>query len=311
MSLNTKGQKCEACSAYLFEEDDIVYCPVCGAPHHRDCYTALGRCALEEHHGTEHQYQKPITEKTREEITENPAENREAPEVCSSCGHTLSQEDKFCPRCGMPAEESPFGPMSPFARVVQIKDDTPVCDDVTAIEAAEIVRVNGFRYIPKFLQISKERKRSWNWAAFILPGGWFAYRKMYKESFVATAFMIMTMLCNIPFNLAIALLPAPGKEVTTYLQMGEYYAGYMSEIGIIPLVLAAVGLVGSLVLRIVCGIYGDYFYKNRITASARLIREAEDKDAAKKKYSGVSFIGFVVAVAAMEFIPSIIAIFLV
>ena len=48
MSLNTEGVSCVRCHAYLFPEDDIVYCPVCGAPHHRECYNQLGHCALEE-----------------------------------------------------------------------------------------------------------------------------------------------------------------------------------------------------------------------------------------------------------------------
>ena len=56
MSLKTEGVSCVRCHAYLFPEDDIVYCPVCGAPHHRECYEQLGHCALEEFHGTDRQY---------------------------------------------------------------------------------------------------------------------------------------------------------------------------------------------------------------------------------------------------------------
>ena len=58
MSLKTEGVTCVRCHAYLFDDDDIVYCPVCGAPHHRDCYNELGHCALEEFHGTDKQYDK-------------------------------------------------------------------------------------------------------------------------------------------------------------------------------------------------------------------------------------------------------------
>jgi hypothetical protein len=306
MSLDTKGQKCAACSAYLFDDDDIVYCPVCGAPHHRDCYTALGKCALEEHHGTEYQYKKPEEVPDAETQHETATPEKQGNSICQRCGNSLSENDRFCNSCGMPAGAA-FGGFSPFAQVVEIKDNTIVAEDVTALEAAKIVRVNAFRYIPKFLQMSKDKKRSWNWAAFILPGGWFAYRKMYKESIITTIFMIMTMLCNIPFNLVLSTLPAPGNDVRTYLQIGEYYAGYMSEIGTLPLVLAAIGLAASMILRIVCGIFGDYFYKCRVVQSARLIREAEDTEAAERKYCGVSFIGFILAVASMEFIPGILA----
>ena len=66
MSLNTEGVTCVRCHAYLFPEDDVVYCPVCGAPHHRECYNELGHCALEEFHGTDKQYDRVAEEKNRE-----------------------------------------------------------------------------------------------------------------------------------------------------------------------------------------------------------------------------------------------------
>ena len=53
MSADLKGKTCGVCHAYLFPEDDVVFCPVCGAPHHRECYNKIGHCALEEAHGTE------------------------------------------------------------------------------------------------------------------------------------------------------------------------------------------------------------------------------------------------------------------
>ena len=73
MSLDTKNQKCAVCSAYLFDEDDVVYCPVCGAPHHRECYLSIGKCGLEEFHGTEKEYKKP------EEPETPPTENKVPP----------------------------------------------------------------------------------------------------------------------------------------------------------------------------------------------------------------------------------------
>ena len=52
MNNETERLKCSVCHAYLFDDDDTVYCPVCGAPHHRECYNGLGHCAFEEAHGT-------------------------------------------------------------------------------------------------------------------------------------------------------------------------------------------------------------------------------------------------------------------
>ena len=71
MSKKEQNKSCVLCHAYLFDEDDVVYCPVCGAPHHRECYNSIGHCALESTHGTENQYDLlKEKEKTKKEPKE-------------------------------------------------------------------------------------------------------------------------------------------------------------------------------------------------------------------------------------------------
>ena len=41
MSIRTEEEQCVVCHAYLFSDDDVVYCPECGAPHHRECYNGI------------------------------------------------------------------------------------------------------------------------------------------------------------------------------------------------------------------------------------------------------------------------------
>lgn len=319
MSLDIKGQKCAVCSAYLFPEDDIVYCPECGAPHHRDCYKAVGHCGMEALHGTDAQYKKPESPKESEpEKPDTPKEtvshHDDGARRCRGCGTELGRGVRYCPNCGLSADGSaPFSSFSPFSQAVEIKDDAVVAEDVTALEAAKIVHVNPFRYIPKFISLSEDRKTSWNWAAFLMPNAWFAYRKMYKESIVSTVLMIMSLIFNIPFNISVLQLPISGETASSYMELSAYYAEHIAEIGILPLALALVGMALSLVIRIVCGIYGDWFYRNRVVYAAHEIRKADDenKEDAKRKFSGVSFIGFAVAVCAIEFIPAIISMFIV
>lgn len=45
-----KGYICPVCRKKFTDTDDIVVCPECGTPHHRECYLNNGKCALEEIH---------------------------------------------------------------------------------------------------------------------------------------------------------------------------------------------------------------------------------------------------------------------
>ncbi len=44
------NKKCPICHAPFTEKADIVVCPECGTPHHRQCYLAKGHCGVEEYH---------------------------------------------------------------------------------------------------------------------------------------------------------------------------------------------------------------------------------------------------------------------
>ena len=44
------GEKCPVCGKNFHADDDVVVCPICGTPHHRECYENLGHCFNEEKH---------------------------------------------------------------------------------------------------------------------------------------------------------------------------------------------------------------------------------------------------------------------
>ena len=79
--------KCAICGSYLFDDDDIVYCPECGAPHHRDCYNAIGHCGRADMH-----------EQLKSEPSK-PSEEQEAC-ICKRCKKALPENTNFCPYCG-------------------------------------------------------------------------------------------------------------------------------------------------------------------------------------------------------------------
>ena len=53
-----ENNKCPVCSKKFEEGDDIVVCPDCGTPHHRECYHTLGKCANKDKHETDFVYDR-------------------------------------------------------------------------------------------------------------------------------------------------------------------------------------------------------------------------------------------------------------
>lgn len=308
MSLDVTGQKCVVCSAYLFPDDDVVFCPQCGAPHHRECYKSVGHCGLEDKHGTENQYKK-IEIKADGKVEEKPFPDSQP--ACRGCRKVLEKDAKFCPYCGLPTDSiPPFSDISPYGKVVEIKDDEPIDEGVTALDAAKTVVLNPLRYIPKFLNLRDKNKKSWNWAAFLLPHAWFAYRKMYLPAVVSGIFILISQLFSLPLSAAIAQLPTPEQQMT-YMEYAYYLAENATELGFLPLLLSFIGLSVGIVVRIICGIYGDWIYKNSVVSAVRKIREAEEGADVSKKLSGVSFFAFTIAFFGVTVVYDIIAMFLI
>ena len=69
------GKKCPVCQKYFHADDDVVVCPDCGTPHHRECYESLGHCSNENLHEQGYDYQ---------EDKENTAET-DGMKICPSC----------------------------------------------------------------------------------------------------------------------------------------------------------------------------------------------------------------------------------
>ena len=77
---------CIGCKNTFEPDDDIVVCPECGTPYHRDCWNAHGHCINTELHETGGSWQRP---KTEAEIKAEAEAN--APVPCPNCG---SKNDK-------------------------------------------------------------------------------------------------------------------------------------------------------------------------------------------------------------------------
>ncbi len=303
MSLNLKNQKCVVCNAYLFPEDDVVYCPTCGAPHHKDCYKFAGKCGMEEFHGTEKEYKNPETDEPKN-IEENETKNNE---ICLRCGNKRVESSRFCPYCGAPNMDPEFRSI-PFGNFTVFDGKAPIEDGVTAEDVAKVVMFNPLRYIEKFKRLKKGHSLSFNWAALLIPHGWFAYRKMYKASFLVTALKVIASILQLP--LLLQLTSALGSNSLNPTEMLKYFAENPTEVYFLPNLLVFISFILTLSVHILSALFADKTYKTQVIDAIKKIKASSDPETALRKFGGISTIGFFIAIFAVEFLPQIISMFL-
>lgn len=300
MGIDFKGKKCVVCNAYLFSDDDVVVCPTCGAPHHRECYNGLGHCGLEELHGTENEYKDiKIEENEQTDQNEQTEEN-----VCSLCKRPLLDDADFCPFCGTPKHNS--ASFSGAQNLFKVDINQEIEDGVTLKEVLPIVAVNQLRYFPSFI---KKGKISWNWAAFLIPHAWFGFRKMYSLSWAFSIGFVISSLLSMPFNMALMALPG-FNDISGSAALGRFAVENVHLIDNIALVLSAVGFFLRIALMVIGGVLGDKIYKKHIVKTAKEIRKNDNKETALRKKGGISLFVPLLAIGAVVYLPELIFVFL-
>lgn len=314
MSISVEGQTCPVCHAYLFDEDDVVYCPICGAPHHRACYQAIGHCAYEDKHDTDEGYHRPAPADA-EQPPQDAKQTADVQERCRRCGRPLDATANVCPYCGLPRQDAPFPPGgAPFGMHVDLLGGVPPetrIEDATAEEVRRFTLLNSQRYVPKFAALSGKKRLSWNWAAFLLPHGWFFFRKMYRSGVLVMLLHIAATVCTFPLLLALEAFAAANQGGGA-LEIANFLMRNLGQIGAFPLVMYAVGGVLDLLLRIFCGLFGDSIYRSFTLSRIREIKEEQPDDpgAEFSRRGNVSPLMFAVALMAATWLPNVLLLFL-
>ena len=196
---NFLGSPCPYCGKNFAEGDDIVVCPECGTPHHRDCYKEHSACANEEKHGENFEWKGafvPSVHKTEEKTSES------SKITCHYCGSENPGNSRYCLKCGAPLDETK-APKDPAKlsfeefqrereRIFTESLNNVSFEDVSAKEAAVFVRSNVGYFLPRFAAFSKGAKFDTNFSAFIFSYFYLFYRKMYGLGIAV--FAAMTIL---------------------------------------------------------------------------------------------------------------------
>ncbi|MBQ8604982.1 MAG: DUF2628 domain-containing protein [Oscillospiraceae bacterium] len=210
-----ENQPCEVCGEVFDKYSDIVTCPECGTPHHRECWHKTGHCVNEHKHGTDFEWQPVKKEPAAGSIT---CPNCQAVMpggtlFCENCGHSLSQTN-IPQQNGHPANGQPnvqiFGIPGMMGVSISQADANRInkelageIDGVPVRDMAVYIGPNAQSYIYKFRRMDSNPKyRPFSWAAFLFTPLWYLFRKMWKTA-LATAFFNGVM--NIPYFIMTAV----------------------------------------------------------------------------------------------------------
>lgn len=223
---------CEKCGKTFLNDDDVVVCPVCGAPHHRDCWYAENCCASSEKHGEGYIWVSPVLpekENTENsEIEDEKKTNRGNPAIfnqngeaklsngekiirCPQCGANNCENDMYCMRCGCALNNTTgFTSVTPeneaeYKNNVYMNLDLygglspeSEIDGIPVREYSEYIggKKPG-RIIRKLANAERfNRKTIWCWAAFLFGPAWLFFRKLYKEGAVISVVLIAACLAS-------------------------------------------------------------------------------------------------------------------
>lgn len=196
------GSPCPYCKKNFVEGDDIVVCPECGTPHHRDCYKEHSACANEANHSENYEWKPAFAPASTKEI---PHEHQvsgdsEGSIECPGCGIENPKGAHFCLSCGCRLQETNrhIPSAEDFRRERNRMFSEAFGDSLNGIsakEAAIYVRSNIEYFLPRFAAFSKGAKFDTNFSAFIFSYLYLFYRKMYG---LGIAVFAATMILSIP-----------------------------------------------------------------------------------------------------------------
>lgn len=95
-----ENTKCPGCQELFREGDDVVVCPECGTPQHRQCYEKNGGCVNAAFHESGFVWKNENVSAVKEEETA-PDKTDGEPIICPRCGKENPKGTTVCSHCGL------------------------------------------------------------------------------------------------------------------------------------------------------------------------------------------------------------------
>ena len=288
------GNKCPVCEHYFHADDDVVVCPECGTPHHRECYESIGHCANESLHEEGYDFANDKEHNDNADVV-----------ICKSCGKENEKYQFFCKYCSAPLtnekqdpntanaqqqqqqQQQPFGNMPggmPFSMpnfdpLGGVPADADFGDGVTAGETAKYVKQNTPYFVRVFNNIRSFNRSKFNFSAALFSGGYLLYRKMYKLG--ALIFAIQVLLYGASMYVYISNSSLYSRFITEYqssIGKGADFLSGLSSADMFKLYLPAILYAVMIGIMIVVGACFNRWYLKHCKKQINMIKQTAKED---------------------------------
>jgi len=265
--MNYNGERCVACGELFSADDDIVVCPQCGSPHHRECYKKDNVCANTVLHETGGKWKPSSFEEADSAKYDNVSEDENSPRAEVHSGYT-GQEGGM--NGGIP-REGDLGTALAFIGF----DPNEDIGGATVKEVSQFVGPNTLYYIPIFKRMKDfGTKISFNLSCLLLPPLYFANRRMWGWAILSAILMVILSTPDMMLIMAEQLGNSETYEAAlnivlnnkeTLLELSEYMA------------------MASWVASIVLCLFGNRIYYHYVMRSIKRIKTVCHDDESRSR----------------------------
>lgn len=312
-------KKCDGCAEIMHEDEDIVVCPECGTPQHRECYNKNNACV------NAHLHAEGFDWRSANINPEDPPKPAEQTKPAEPTGNSMPL---FSAETGIPESALPMFNAQSIVIDGKTVSTNKEFNGIKIKDALTYLQVNASGYIKKFIKHEKKKNFiSWNWGAFFFTPAWFFYRKLYKAGAFFLTFAVAAALIAAPYAsiIAEAYTALEPLEDTIYETMMTFFKdmsdttanafiaaceAYWTQFRpTLPYVLA----VDAITFVLPCSaaaIMANSLYRNKMLEDIRIARRATN-DPNIQRYSlvrrgGVSIFAGLAAIMAESYLPSVI-----
>lgn len=278
---------CPLCKQAFKDTDDVVVCPDCGTPHHRECWLENGECLRADKHGLNEPIEVEFKDVEAEKNTENTENNAQSIAYIGDTNNNFDPENNE---------------MEPPQKIVQdIMDKLEkgeqqevLIDNQKLSHFAAAIGKNQDYYLPRFMLFEKIKKPlAWNIGGCFFPLAWALYRKMYKlAALIFALYIAVFAISSYPlvanedyikasqdcmqedpqYMVNILMYDTGSGDVTlTANQVKLYEIMKTTEIPMLAIVIIYIITLG---IRIGTGFFGTYLYFKKLS---RNITKAKEK----------------------------------